>query len=189
MFFISQLSGLVRNFNTGIYSDTRSVINVKLCMILLLIELYLFIPLSVTLTLFQGHSSVKQIELKFLCSYQIKLKLYTVVNYVTQIMNTLLFLMFTHVQGRSLTFPHFWGKNLSVGFFSDVIKVRSFKLCVVITLLGVCIVISGLMTLFQGHMFIRNINCKLHVLDFCPLQFQRRVVATYMKKIMYSIYV
>ena len=30
-------------------------------MMVLLIELYLFIPLSVTLTIFQGHSSVKQL--------------------------------------------------------------------------------------------------------------------------------
>ena len=43
-------------------------------MMVLLIELYLFIPLSVTLTTFQGHSSVKQFYLKILYSL-IKLKL------------------------------------------------------------------------------------------------------------------
>ena len=58
MFFLGQLSGLVINFNIGIYSDTLTVINVKLCMMVLLIELYLFIPFSVTLTIFQGHSNV-----------------------------------------------------------------------------------------------------------------------------------
>ena len=52
---VSQVSGLVRNFNIGIYSDTINVINVILCMI----ERYLFIPLSVILTVFQGRSSVK----------------------------------------------------------------------------------------------------------------------------------
>ena len=35
------------NFNIGIFSDTLNGINVKLCMIVLLIELYLFVPLSV----------------------------------------------------------------------------------------------------------------------------------------------
>ena len=60
MFMVSQVSGLVENFNIGIYSDTINVINVKLCMMILLTELYLFIPLSVTLTIFQGHSNVKQ---------------------------------------------------------------------------------------------------------------------------------
>ena len=55
--------------------------------------------------------------------------------------------------------------------FLDTIEARSFKLCMIITLLGVYIVIVGLMTLtlFQGHLRIRNINCKFHVLDSCPV--------------------
>ena len=44
---------------TGIFSDTINIMNVKLCMLVLHAEFYLFITLSVTLTLFQGHSSVK----------------------------------------------------------------------------------------------------------------------------------
>ena len=59
-FLVGQVPGLVENFDNGISSDTIDVINVKLCMMLLHFELYLFIILSVTLTLFQGHSSVKQ---------------------------------------------------------------------------------------------------------------------------------
>ena len=58
-FVVGLASGDVENFNVGIYSDTIKVINVNLCMMVLLIELYLFIPLSVTLTIFQGHSNVK----------------------------------------------------------------------------------------------------------------------------------
>ena len=50
--FVYQVSGLVRNFNIGIYSDTITVINVYLSMIVLLIELYLFIPVSVMLIIF-----------------------------------------------------------------------------------------------------------------------------------------
>ena len=46
MFLVCHVSGLVRNFNTEIFSKTINVINVKLCMTVLLIELYLFIPLS-----------------------------------------------------------------------------------------------------------------------------------------------
>ena len=42
-FFVSQVFGLVENFNIGIYSDTINVTNVKLCLMVLLIELYLFI--------------------------------------------------------------------------------------------------------------------------------------------------
>ena len=47
MFLVDQVSGHVKNFNTGIYSDTIDAINVKLCIMVLLIKLYLFIPLSV----------------------------------------------------------------------------------------------------------------------------------------------
>ena len=77
MFLVSQMSWLVKNFyagifsdtmnainvknfNIGIFSDTINVINVKHSKMLLPSKLYLFITLSMTLTLFQGHSSVKQ---------------------------------------------------------------------------------------------------------------------------------
>ena len=48
---------------------------------------------------------------------------------------------------------------------------RSFKLCMVTTLLGVYIDILGLMTLalFQGHRYVRNIYGRLCFLDSCPL--------------------
>ena len=52
MFLVSQASGLVENFNTGIFSDILDVINVKLYMLVLHTELYPFIPLSVTVTIF-----------------------------------------------------------------------------------------------------------------------------------------
>ena len=54
------MSGFVENFNIGIYPDTAIEINVKLCMMVLIIELYLFIPLSVTLTIFQSQRNVEQ---------------------------------------------------------------------------------------------------------------------------------
>ena len=59
MFFVGQGSGLVRNVNMGIYSDTINMINVKLCMIVLFIEFHLFTPLSVTLIIIQGGSNVE----------------------------------------------------------------------------------------------------------------------------------
>ena len=52
MFLVGQVSGLVEKFNTGIFSGTINVINVKLCMTVLHIQLYLVITLSVTLKLF-----------------------------------------------------------------------------------------------------------------------------------------
>ena len=60
MFFVGRVSGLVENFNNGIFSDTLNVINVKLCTMVLFIEFYLFILLLVTLIVFQGHSNVEQ---------------------------------------------------------------------------------------------------------------------------------
>ena len=64
---VGQLSGLVINFSIGIYSDTINVINVKLCLKVLLIEVYLLMLLSVTLTIFQHHSSVEQFWHLTLC--------------------------------------------------------------------------------------------------------------------------
>ena len=59
MVWVSQVFQLVQNFIMGIFLETKTVINVKLCVMVLQIVLYLFITLSVTLT-FQGHGSVKQ---------------------------------------------------------------------------------------------------------------------------------
>ena len=44
----------------AIFSDTIKMMNVKLGMIVVLNKLYPFIPLSVTLAVFQGRISVKQ---------------------------------------------------------------------------------------------------------------------------------
>ena len=41
-----------KNFNVAIFSDTINMINVKSCMMVVLLELYTFIPLSVTLIVF-----------------------------------------------------------------------------------------------------------------------------------------
>ena len=55
-----QLSVCDKNFNMVIFLDTVDIIFVKFCMMVVLTELYPFMPLSVTLIVFQGHSSVKQ---------------------------------------------------------------------------------------------------------------------------------
>ena len=48
-----------KHFNFAIFSDSINVINVKHCM-MIPIELYTFIPLSVTLNVFQSYKNVKQ---------------------------------------------------------------------------------------------------------------------------------
>ena len=75
MLFIGQVSKFVRNFNIVMYSSTINVINVKLCMMVLPIELYLFTPISLTLVIFQIHRNVELFTQKILCSYPITLKL------------------------------------------------------------------------------------------------------------------
>ena len=54
-----------KNFNIAVFSDIVNMINVKVCMMVVLTELYSFIPLftftvSVTLIVFHDDNSVKQ---------------------------------------------------------------------------------------------------------------------------------
>ena len=50
-----------KNLNVAIFLDTIKMMNVKLCMAARLIEPYPFIPLLLTLIVYQDHSSVKQL--------------------------------------------------------------------------------------------------------------------------------
>ena len=63
---------VLKLFNIAVFSDTVNVMNIKLCMMVLLTELCLFIPLSMTLTVFQGHSCVKQFQLNFFFFFPFK---------------------------------------------------------------------------------------------------------------------
>ena len=74
-FLVGQVPGLVKTFNVGIVPDTINVTNIKRCAMVILIELHQLRPLTVTLTIFQGHSNVKQFQLNISCSHLIKLKL------------------------------------------------------------------------------------------------------------------
>ena len=59
------VSSMVKNLNAAIFTDAIDLKTVKLCIIVLHTELYLFILLPVTLTILQGHSSVKSFNSKF----------------------------------------------------------------------------------------------------------------------------
>ena len=170
MFLVGQVSGLIQNFNWRIFSDSRNVINVKFCQMVLHIEVYLFIDFSMTLSLFQGHSNVKYFLLKFWCCYPIMLKLCWIVEYIKQVINIPAFFLLLHIfQGDNLCVSWF-DKNFIVGFFTDTIQDFFFKLYIIIILLGIHQFMPGLMTLilFQGHRCFRIINCKLFVLYSCP---------------------
>ena len=80
MFLLDQVSWLAEEFNVWISSDTINVIKVQLCMIVLLIELYLIITTFCDIGHISSHSNnVEQFQLKFVCSYPIRLKLCRIV--------------------------------------------------------------------------------------------------------------
>ena len=55
------------------------------------LELFLSMPLSVTLTIFQGYSNVRQFQVKIVRSCPTKFKLCSVVKFVVYIMNVPLY--------------------------------------------------------------------------------------------------
>ena len=65
MFLIGEVSGLVENFNIGIFSGTINVISVKLCVMVLLIDLYLFIPSQRPSPYFNVTAESNDINFKF----------------------------------------------------------------------------------------------------------------------------
>ena len=69
MFLVGQKYGFVENVNIVIFSHTINVINVKLCMMVLFSKPYLFIPLSVTLTMFQANSNIRHLFNLSLCIF------------------------------------------------------------------------------------------------------------------------
>ena len=58
-----------KTFSVVIFSDPTNMMNVKLCMMVVLIVFYPFISLLVTVIVFQGHNRIKLFLLKILCSY------------------------------------------------------------------------------------------------------------------------
>ena len=70
-----------------------------------------------------------------------------------------------------------------MAFLQPQFKWVFFKLCMIITSLGVYRFRPGL---FQDHMCVRNMNCRL-IWDFCPLWFKHCRVATHCKKSKHSM--
>ena len=146
------MSGHVENFDNGIFSHTINVINVKLCVMVLHIELYLFITLSMALTSSQGHSSVKKFSLKILCSIWLGW------NYVGALSTSSRswiyhYFLLSHIFKGDKWHISWFDKHFIVDFFTDTVQVRLFKLLHDYNLLGVYQFIPDMMTLtlFQRH--------------------------------------
>ena len=76
------MAGHITNLIVAVFLDTVTVFSVKLCLMEVLIELYPFTPLSMTLTLFQGNSGINsgvifEGEKTFKKAYVMKKKKYT----------------------------------------------------------------------------------------------------------------
>ena len=155
-----------KSFNVAIFSDTRNMINVKLCMMVVLVEFYLFIPLLVTWIVFQSHSGVKQFNWTFHLLIRFSW------NFVRLLIKS----------GRSWIYHYFWfshmlkgdncqifsfERNFSIAFFSDTVKTRSFRLCMMIILFGVYIFGSGLMAFVSKSQVCRKYKLQIVLLDSC----------------------
>ena len=136
MFLIGQMSALVKNFNIQIFSDTINVIKVKVCMMVLHIELYLFITLSVTLTYFKVTAMSNNFNLKFY--FHIQLSWNSVGLWSTSSRLWIChYSLLSHIFKGDNCHVSWFDKNFIVGAFTDTVRARFFKLCVIITLFGV----------------------------------------------------
>ena len=69
MCFVGQASGLFEKFSIWIYADTINVINVKLCMVLLLIKLYMLYYFKLHWPYYKVTAMFNSFKLKILCPY------------------------------------------------------------------------------------------------------------------------
>ena len=112
-----QLSAYGRSFNLAIF------LNVKFGMMIVLIELYPFIPLSVTLTVFQDHRSIYFLW-KFRCTFWQALLLYTV-----QVLSTAMIKLLWYMKNN---------KKKNIGFLSLVLHLNVSCLSVIALLVILC---------------------------------------------------
>ena len=131
-------------------------------MTVLHIELYRYITLSFTLTLLQGHTGVRYLYLKILCSLPIKLKLCRIAKDPSRSWMYHYFWLSLIFKGDNRRVSCF-DKNFFVDFFMDSVQMNFFKRCIIVTLLRIYQFLPGLMTLtlFQDHRCVAIINCRL----------------------------
>ena len=154
-----------KNLNLVIFLHTINMISVKFCVMIMLIELYLFIPFQRPWLYFKVTAVSNSFNWKFYVLIQLSWNLAWLL--ITTSILWIYYFWFSHMfKGENWHISSF-EKNSNVGFFSDTIEARSFKLCMIITLH--CHSRFMTLTLLQGHGFVRCVDCKLLVLDSCPL--------------------
>ena len=90
--------------------------------------------------------------MKNICAYSIKLKLCMIVKYTEQVINVPQFFFYVSTYSREImdVFPDMT-KNFIFGSFTDIVQVKCFKVCMLITLLGVYQLIPGLTVLLFNN--------------------------------------
>ena len=148
-----------KTFNLAVLFDAIGVMNVKLCTMVLIISLHLFIPLSATLTRFQDHSSFEQFQQGILCYYSI--------NHFSN--------LHIYIYKGNNWHVSWFDTNFNISFFLDTISVRSLseisQTLLMVTLFG------GLPThakfddldLLLRWRCVRKIHCKLCFFNSCPV--------------------
>ena len=93
-----------------------------LCFVLINCVLLNLLCLDLAMTMFKGLSSVKQFQLRALCSYPIKLKICGIVNYIMWIMADVIF--HSHMYLKEIKFMdlHYLKKTFNTGLFLDILK-------------------------------------------------------------------
>ena len=119
---------MCQNINLAIFAVTVNVINVDFCIIVVLIELCLFVPQSVTFILFQGHNSVRQ--------------------FLTRMKN-----VYIMISVRPACRLSVCGKHFNVAIFSDTINLITVKLHIMVVLIELYrfIPLSMPLIVLQGH--------------------------------------
>ena len=151
------MSGLVKNFHTGIFPNTTNVINDKACMMVLLIEPYLFISLWVSDL---DHSSRSQQHHTVLTEKNVLF--WSSWNFASKVDNecTTIFHFCTYSVESFDQWVFWFDKNLNVGLFCRLCLREVFQTVHDYDLAWGLLIPTSLMTLtlFQQ---VRIINCKL----------------------------
>lgn len=141
-----------------------NLIFVKLCMMVVLIELYPFILHSVTLTLFQGHISTKLLELKDVSFLSLEVETLQIVKYLQDQVYTVLgtfVVILEEVIDLSLSCL----SNTIILAFCQILLFRAFKVDSVITFISLWssafLYRLDDLDLFQSHNGIRKVKLRI----------------------------
>ena len=127
---VGEVFWLVKNFHIRSFSETKNIMNVKLCMMVLHIELYLFIIFQRPWPYFKVTAVSHSFNWKF---YVLIRSSRIFVELLSTLSGSWIFHYFwlAHMYSREIVvmFPDLT-KKVIVGFFTDTVQAMFFKLCI-----------------------------------------------------------